>query len=318
MVRRLPSLEGAGISGDTITPMGLVLAGLGVLLFSFSLPMTKIAVRGLDPTVAAVGRAAVASVFAAIALLVVRPPRPSRSQVGRLVLIVGGVIFGFPVLIAYALRHTASLHGSVVNGLLPLATAGLAVVRAGERPSSAYWACSAVGFAAVVAYVVHEGGGTLHAADTLLILAVLAAAIGYAEGALLSRQLGGWQVICWALVLGAPLTWIVTIVAASHTGLHATAPQWAAFGYTAVFSMFIGFFAWYAGMARAGIAKASQVQLLQPALSMVWGWMLLSEHLSMAAVFAIVVVLGAVVVGRTSAVHTSQPVPAAARDATLL
>jgi drug/metabolite transporter (DMT)-like permease len=298
--------------------MGLVLAGLGVLLFSFSLPMTKIAVRGLDPTVAAVGRAAVASVFAAIALLVVRPPRPSRSQVGRLVLIVGGVIFGFPVLIAYALRHTASLHGSVVNGLLPLATAGLAVVRAGERPSSAYWACSAVGFAAVVAYVVHEGGGTLHAADTLLILAVLAAAIGYAEGALLSRQLGGWQVICWALVLGAPLTWIVTIVAASHTGLHATAPQWAAFGYTAVFSMFIGFFAWYAGMARAGIAKASQVQLLQPALSMVWGWMLLSEHLSMAAVFAIVVVLGAVVVGRTSAVHTSQPVPAAARDATLL
>ena len=280
--------------------------------------MTKIAVRGLDPTVAAVGRAAVASVFAAIALLVVKPPRPTRAQVGRLLVIVGGVIFGFPLLVAHALRHTASLHGSVVNGVLPLATAGLAVLRAGERPSAAYWACSAVGFTAVVVYVAHEGGGTLHAADALLILAVLAAAVGYAEGALLSRQLGGWQVICWALVLGAPLTWLVTITAASRTGLHATAPQWAAFGYTAMFSMFIGFFAWYAGMARAGIAKASQMQLAQPALSMVWGWVLLREGLSMAAIVTIFVVLSAVVVGRTAVVRTAQPITVVAADATLL
>ena len=297
--------------------MGLVLAGIGVLVFSFSLPMTKIAVRGLDPTVAAVGRAAVASIFAMIVLLIAKPPRPDRAQLGRLVLVVGGVIFGFPILIAYALRHTASLHGSVVNGLLPLATAGLAVLRAGERPSGAYWTCSAIGFAAVVAYVVHEGGGTLHAADALLILAVLAAAVGYAEGALLSRKLGGWQVICWALVLGAPLTWAVTIVTASRSGLHATGGQWAAFGYTALFSMFLGFFAWYAGMARAGIAKASQVQLAQPALSMVWGWPLLGEHLSLAAVATIVVVLSAVVIGRTAVVRTAQPIPAPVGDATL-
>jgi drug/metabolite transporter (DMT)-like permease len=303
---------------DTLSSVGLVLAGIGVLVFSFSLPMTKIAVRGLDPMVAAVGRAAVASVLASITLLIVRPPRPTRAQVGRLVLVVGGVILGFPILIAYALRHTASLHGSVVNGLLPLATAGLAVLLARERPSGAYWACSAVGFAAVVAYVVHEGGGTLHGADALLILAVLAAAVGYAEGALLSRQLGGWQVICWALVLGAPVTWTVTIIAAGRTGLHATGPQWAAFGYTAVFSMFLGFFAWYAGMARAGIAKASQVQLAQPALSMVWGWPLLGEPLSMAAVVAIIVVLSAVAVGRTAVVRVAQPVPAAVRDATLM
>ena len=309
-----------GVAGvvDTIQSMGLLLAGLGVLVFSFSLPLTKIAVRGFDPTVAAVGRAAVASVLALIALLIVRPPRPSRAQFGRLVLVVGGVIFGFPILIAYALRHTASLHGSVVNGLLPLATAGLAVLRAGERPSSAYWAFSAVGFGAVVAYVVHEGGGTLHAADALLILAVLAAAVGYAEGALLARQLGGWQVICWALVLGAPLTWPVTIIAASRTGLHATSTQWAAFGYTAVFSMFLGFFAWYAGMARAGIAKASQVQLAQPALSMVWGWPLLGEHLSVAAILTIIVVLSAVVLGRDAVVHTSEPIPAPVRDATIM
>ena len=297
--------------------VGLVLAGIGVLVFSFSLPLTKIAVRGLDPTVAAVGRAAVASIFAMIVLVIAKPPRPDRAQLRHLVLVVGGVVFGFPILIAYALRHTPSLHGSVVNGLLPLATAGLAVVRAGERPSGAYWACSAVGFAAVVAYVVHEGGGTLHAADALLILAVLAAAVGYAEGALLSRQLGGWQVICWALVLGAPLTWTVTIITASRSGLHATGGQWAAFGYTALFSMFLGFFAWYAGMARAGIAKASQVQLAQPALSMAWGWPLLGEHLSLAAVGTIVVVLSAVVIGRTAVVRTAQPLHAPVRDAKL-
>ena len=288
--------------------MGLVLAALGVLAFSFSIPLTKIAVRGLDPTVAAVGRAAVASVFAAVVLLVARAPRPTRRQTWRLLPVVGGVIFGFPVLIAYALRHTASLHGSVVNGLLPLATAGLAVLRAGERPSAAYWACSAVGFAAVAAYVVHEGGGTLHAADALLVLAVLAAAIGYAEGALLARQLGGWQVICWALVLAAPLTWPITILAASRTGLHATGNEWAAFGYTAAVSMFVGFFAWYGGLARAGIAKAGQVQLAQPALSMIWGWPLLGEHLSAAAVVTIVIVLGAVAAGRTAAVRVTRPV----------
>ena len=298
--------------------MGLVLAGLGVLVFSFSLPMTKIAVRGLDPTVAAIGRAAIASILAAVSLLIVRPPRPTRAQVGRLVPVVAGVVFGFPLLTSYALRHTASLHSSVVNGLLPLATAGLAVLRAGERPSGVYWAWSAVGFGAVLAYVVHEGGGTLHAADVLLVLAVLAAAVGYAEGALLSRQLGGWQVICWALVLGAPLTWAVSIVAATRTGLHATGPQWAAFGYTAVFSMFLGFFAWYGGMTRAGIAKASQIQLAQPALAMVWGWALLGEHLSQAAVITIAIVLSAVVAGRTAVVRTAQPIPVTVPDATLM
>jgi drug/metabolite transporter (DMT)-like permease len=287
--------------------MGLVLAGLGVLAFSFSLPLTKIAVRGLDPVVAAVGRAAVASILAILALLIVKPPRPTRAQVWRLIPVVGGVIFGFPILIAYALRHTASLHGSVVNGLLPLATAGLAVLRAGERPSATYWTCSAVGFAAVAAYVVHEGGGSLHAADLLLILAVLAAAVGYAEGALLARELGGWQVICWALVLGAPLTWVVTVAAAARTGLHATLPEWAAFGYTALFSMFLGFFAWYAGLAKAGIAKAGQMQLAQPALSMVWGWPLLGEHLSGAALATIAVVLGSVAVGRTAVVRIARP-----------
>jgi drug/metabolite transporter (DMT)-like permease len=281
---------------------GLVLAALGVLAFSFSLPMTKIAVRGLDPMAAAVGRAVVAALLAGAVLAAVRPPRPTRAQLPRFAWVVAGVVFGFPVLTAYALHRTASLHGAVVNGLLPLATAGFAVLRAGERPSPLYWVCSVAGLAAVVGYVVHEGGGTLHVADALLVAAVLAAAVGYTEGALLSRQLGGWQVICWALLLALPFTTTVAVVAASRAGVHATAGQWAAFGYTAVFSMFLGFFAWYAGLARAGIARAGQLQLAQPALSMMWGWPLLGEHLSPAAIATVVVVIGAVAVGRRATV----------------
>jgi len=284
-------------------PGALVLAALGVLTFSFTLPMTKIAVRGLDPIVAAIGRAAIAGVLAAITLAVTRSRRPTRAQARRLLWVVGGVVFGFPLLSAYALRHTDSSHGSVVNGLLPLATAGLAVIRAGERPSARYWVCSFVGFAAVIAFVVEQGGRSLHVADLLLVAAVVAAAIGYTEGALLAREIGGWQVICWALVLAAPAVWTVSIVAAARTGLDATPGQWVAFGYTAVLSMFLGFVAWYTGLARAGIAKAGQLQLAQPALSIVWGWPLLGERLTVPAVATVVVVLLAVVAGRRAVVH---------------
>jgi drug/metabolite transporter (DMT)-like permease len=277
-------------------------AALGVLAFSFSMPMTKIAVHGMDPVIASMGRAAVASVLAMIALGATRARRPSADQVRRLVFVVGGVIVGFPLLAAYALHHTDSSHGSVVNGLLPLATAGMAVVRARERPSRRYWTCSFVGFAAVVGFVI-EGGTGVHIADALLVGAVLAAAVGYTEGALLAREMGGWQVICWGLVLSAPFVWTISIVVGVQTGLHASIGQWSAFGYTAVFSMFLGFFAWYSGLARAGIARAGQLQLAQPALSILWGWPLLGEALTVPAVVAVVIVLVAVAVGRRSVVR---------------
>lgn len=267
--------------------------------------MTKIAVRGFDPVVLAIGRAAVAGVLAVGILAVVRPARPTGRQARRLIWVVGGVVVGFPLLTSYALQSTGSMHGSVVNGLLPLATAGLAVVRAGERPSGRYWACSAVGFGAVLTFVIVEGGGRLHRADALLVLAVLAAAIGYTEGALLAREMGGWQVITWALALASPLSIVVTIAGVDRTGIDATAGQWAAFGYTAVCSMLLGFFAWYAGMARAGIARAGQLQLAQPAMSLLWGWPLLGESLTPMAVITVAVVLAAVAAGRNTVVRTS-------------
>jgi drug/metabolite transporter (DMT)-like permease len=278
---------------------------MGVVTFSFSMPMTKIAVRSLDPVVAAIGRAAVAGVLSIVVLVAVRPPRPSAAQVRRMAWVVLGVVVGFPLLAAYALQSTDSRHGSVVNGLLPLATAGLAVIRAGERPAARYWVCSAAGVGAVVAYVVGDGGGRLHRADALLVLAVVAAAVGYTEGALLAREMGGWQVITWALALAAPCTIAATTLGVARTGMSATPGQWGAFAYTAVGSMFLGFFAWYAGMARAGIARAGQLQIAQPALSLVWGWPLLGEHLSFAALLTVTVVLAAVAAGRRATIRLS-------------
>ena len=282
---------------------GMVLAALGVLAFSLTMPMTRIAVRGLDPTFAAAGRAAAASVPAALALLATRSRRPAAVDLGRLVVVAAGVVLGFPLLTAHALRHTGAGHGAVVVGLLPLALGGLAAVRAGERPSALWWASGGVGVVAVAVYSIHEGGGSLHAADALLAGAVAAAAVGYAEGALLARRMGGWRVICWALVLTAPVMAAVAGVAAvADGGLHATVGQWAAFAYTAGVSMFVGFFAWYAGLARAGISRAGQLQLAQPGLSLLWSWPLLGEPLTGAALATVAAVLVAVALGRRATV----------------
>jgi drug/metabolite transporter (DMT)-like permease len=278
---------------------------LGVLAFSFTLPMTKIAVRSLEPVFAAIGRAGLAGILALIALAIVRPPRPSRAQLGGLAVVLIGVVVGFPLLTAYALRHVPSNHGAIVIGLLPLATAGVAVVRAGERPSMAYWLCSLTGVVAVSAYALATGGGSFHLADLLLILAVLAAAVGYAEGALLARAMPGWQVICWALVLALPVT--MPIAALTSSGLEsASTGELLAFAYTAMFSMLVGFFLWYAGLARVGIARGGQLQLAQPALSLVWAWPLLGESLTAGAVATAGVVLASVALGRRTAVRATR------------
>lgn len=276
---------------------------MGVLGFSFTLPMTKIAVRSLDPIFVAGGRAALAALLAAVALRAGRCALPTARQLRSLGLVVAGVVVGFPILTAYVIRVVPGSHGAVVTGLLPLVTAGVAVIRAGERPSGRYWACSVVGVGAVVWFALGQGGDSLHLADLLLLGAVLAAALGYAEGALLARAMPGWQVISWALVLAAPITVGVTAwVVAANGAVEATASQWAAFGYTAAVSMFFAFFAWYAGLAGAGIAKAGQLQLAQPALTILWGWPLLGERLTVAAAATAVIVLAAVSAGRSATV----------------
>ncbi|MGK5555133.1 DMT family transporter [Actinomadura kijaniata] len=271
---------------------GLGLAALGVLTFSFTLPSTVLGLEGLDPYLVSVGRSAAATVLAVVALLAVRarPPRP--RQWAGLAVVGAGVIFGFPVLSTLALDHgAASAHSAVVVGLLPAATAVAAVLRGGERPSPAFWLASLAGAACVTGFAVIQGAGHLTPADLLLFGALVAAALGYAEGARLTHDMPGWRVISWSLVLSAPITLPVTLWLLATTGPHWTARATFGFGYVALFSAYLGFFAWYEGLARAGIARGGQVQLIQPVLTLAWSGLLLGERIDALTVLAALGVL---------------------------
>jgi drug/metabolite transporter (DMT)-like permease len=266
---------------------------LGVLAFSFSLPATRLAVEDLDPTFVGLGRALVAAALAAALLLARRVPVPDRRDLPRFALVGIGVVIGFPITTSLALQHLSSAHASVIVGMLPAATAALAVVRAGERPPRAFWAASAAGLLAVLAFAATQGARGIEGADLLVLAAVALAAVGYAEGGALSRRYGGWQVICWALVLTAPLLVVPVAIAARH-GVHADATAWLGFAYVALISMFLGFFAWYHGLALGGVAKIGQIQLAQPVLTLAWSALVLGERVTAAMTVTALLVLACV------------------------
>ena len=284
-------------------PSGLGWGLLGVVAFSFTVPFTRVAAHdGLSPLFIGSGRAVVAATLAAIALAVTRQSRPSGGQWLRLAVVASGVVVGFPLLTSYALTQSPASHGAVVIGLLPAATAVMAVLRGKERVPVSFWLSAALGAAAVVAFAALQNGGlgSLHWADLLLFGAVLAAAVGYAEGGLLARELGSWQTVSWALLLTAPLMLVLTTVAVAQEPPQGTAVQWLAFTYLSVVSMYLGFFAWYRGLAIGPMTTVSQVQLVQPVLSITWATLLLSEHLTWTtAVGGLVVVLCARTAVRT-------------------
>jgi drug/metabolite transporter (DMT)-like permease len=255
---------------------------LGVVAFSFTVIFTRVAVGGLSPLFVGSARAVIAALLAAAALTLTKQRLPTGIQWARLAVVAGGIVVGFPLLTSYALITAPASHGAVVIALLPAATAVMAVVRGKERPPLSFWLMAAIGaLAAVVFAMLHGGGfGQLQWSDLLLFGAVVAAAIGYAEGGLLSRELGSWQTVSWALVLALPL--MIALAAVSMAGQlpSATPFQWASLGYLAVVSMFLGFFAWYRGLAIGPMAQVSQVQLVQPVLSIVWAAVLLREQLT--------------------------------------
>lgn len=272
---------------------GLALGALGVFGFSFSLPATKLAVADLDPWFVAFGRAAVAGVLSLVVLRAGRAPRPSRNHARRLALVVGGVVVGFPLLTSLALREVPAAHAIVTIGLIPAATAVAAVLRAGERPALPFWLAAGAGTVATVAFAASGGAQGLEVADLGLLLAVVVCGVGYAEGAVVARDLGGARTICWALVLALPLTVPVAVLTAG--GSQASATAWLGFAYVALVSMFLGFFVWYAGLARGGVARIGQVQLAQPVLSLGWAALVLGEAVSGAEAVTAALVLACVV-----------------------
>jgi len=277
---------------------GLLWGFVGVASFSLTLPATRVAVAALDPVFVGLGRAVVAALLAAIVLVGTRAPWPGRTLLPRLAIVAAGVVVGFPLFSAWALRYVPASHGAVVIGLLPLATAVAGALIAHERPSRLFWVCATLGSTVVVAFALWQGGGAPHPADLLLLVAVAAAAIGYAEGGRLSRTMPGWQVICWALVLAAPFVAIPTAYAIDARVLSAGAPAWVGFAYVSVVSMFLGFFAWYRGLALGGIATVGQVQLVQPFLTIFASAWLLGERVDVATYVAAALVIASIAAGR--------------------
>ena len=260
---------------------------LGVAAFSFTVPFTRVAVGGLTALLIGSGRAVVAALLAAAALALTRQRLPASVQWARLTLVAGGVVAGFPLLTSYALTTASAAHAAVVIALLPAATAAVAVLRVTERPPLSFWITAAIGALAALVFASLQGGGLGQPqwSDLLLFGAVVAAAVGYAEGGLLARELGAWQTVSWALVLSAPLMIVLATVSMIQQPPSATPAEWASFAYLAVVSMFLGFFAWYRGLAIGPMAQVSQVQLVQPVLSVIWATLLLHEELAWPTVF---------------------------------
>ncbi|GAA3666557.1 DMT family transporter [Arthrobacter ginkgonis] len=250
------------------------------------MPFTRVAVEGLAPLFIGSGRAVVAAVLAGFALVLTRQRLPRGVQRARLAVVAGGIVIGFPLLTSFALTTVPASHGAVVIALLPAATATAAVLRGREHPPTAFWVVTGVGAVAAIAFAFSQSGGfgQVGWADLLLLGAVVAAALGYAEGGLLARELGAWQTVSWALVLASPLMVFLTALSISQQPPSGTMVQWAAFGYLGVVSMFLGFFAWYRGLAIGPMAQVSQIQLVQPALSIGWSALLLGENLTWATI----------------------------------
>ncbi|GGC09595.1 hypothetical protein GCM10007205_18420 [Oxalicibacterium flavum] len=277
---------------------GMWLGAIGIAMFSLTLPFTRMAVAELHPVLLALGRAVVAAGCGAALLWSVRAPRPNRAQLKSLCIVALGVVIGFPVFSSIAMSRIPAAHGAIVLGILPLVTALFGALRFGERPSPGFWIAAVIGSMLVAVFAFEEGGGSLQWGDLAMLAAVVAAAMGYAEGGRLSETMGGQQVISWALLLSMPLVLPVVVWLALQHGLQASARAWIGFGYVSLFSMFIGFFFWYKGLALGGIARVGQVQLIQPFLTLLGVALILGELLTWKTVLFAAAIVAIVALGR--------------------
>lgn len=282
--------------------LGLLLGFVGVVIFGGTLPATRIAVAVIDPLAMTALRTTIAGLCALVLLLILRRPLPPRRLWPQLAIVMLSIAVVFPLLTALALKTVGASHGSVVLGILPLATACVAVAITHERPKPLFWIASVIGAAIVVAFALRQAGGTLSAGDLLLFGAVAASAIGYGFSGRLTAQMPGWEVISWVLVMALPIA--LTSAALTLPPDLAAIPQgpWLAVLYVAIFSQWIGFFAWNAGMAMGGIARVSQVQLLQPFVTFAFAAMFNDEAITLPVVmFAAAVVAVVAISARTRA-----------------
>jgi drug/metabolite transporter (DMT)-like permease len=293
------------------TTQGWLNGFLGVLIFSMSLPATRVAVADFDPLFLTVARATIAGLLGVALLVLFREKRPQKSQVFPLIIVALGVVVGFPLLTALALQTITSAHSTVYIGLLPLATAIFGVLRGGERPTAAFWFFSCLGSACVAGFAAYQSGSSLAVGDVYMLGAIIVCGLGYAEGAKLSRVLGGWQVISWALIVALPVMGILTLWRLPASFADVSIPAWLGMAYVSVFSMLIGFVFWYRGLALGGIAAVGQLQLVQPFMALCWAALLLGEDVSpIMIVVTIAVVLCVAGTRKFGQAKTAPPLPA--------
>jgi drug/metabolite transporter (DMT)-like permease len=297
----VPAARQTAGPSDADEARGLWFGLLGVVIFAMTLPMTRLAVGPSDdpqlsPLFVVAGRAALSGLLSVVYRWLTGAPRPGRRHAAALAVCAAGTVVGFPLFLGLALRDVDAMHGAVITGVLPLGTAVVAALALRQRPSIGFWTCALIGCGLVLAFAGLRGGGRLSAADGLLLLAVLSASIGYVAGARLSAELTAEQAICWVLALSLPLT--LPVMLASWPQHAVTAGAWGGFAYVTLFSMWLGFFAWYRGLALGGPVRVSQVQLVQPFLSLLFAVPVLGERLDATTVLFSLAVIATVFVGK--------------------
>lgn len=276
----------------------MLIGFIGILVFSLTLPISKIAVVSFNPYFIAFGRASLAGLVALAYLSFKQAPLPSKADLVKCAVIALGVVFGFPIFTTVAMKEGSSSHGAVILGMMPLATTVIGVIRFRERPSLGFWLVSILGAALVMIYALLKGAGTFTYIDGLLVLGGICACVGYVEGGELSRKMNPRTVISWALVISLPINIVATYCAFSWVYWDASAVAWTSFVYLSLFPMYLGFFFWYEGLAIGGIARVSQVQLIQPFCTLLASSFFLGEHITLMNMLFAFLVVSTVIVSK--------------------
>lgn len=283
---------------------GMFLGLVGVVSFGLTLPATRFIIPYFEPVFIGLGRAVIASFVAALLLIATKQTRPSRKQFYQLLGVASGVVVGFPILSAWAMQTVPASHGGVVLGVLPLATAIVGSVISNEKPSVAFWICGIVGSAVVIAYSLLQGVGEFQTGDFFLLGAIVSAATGYALGGKLSKEIGGWQVICWALVISFPFIIVPAWLEAPQDAVGSLPLNVIlSFLYLALVSQLFGFFFWNKGLALGGVARVSQTQLLQPIVTLVASALLINETINVQTIVFAILVIVTVAIGKKMPIH---------------
>ena len=283
---------------------GMFLGLVGVVSFGLTLPATRFIIPYFEPVFIGLGRAVIASFVAALLLIATKQTRPSRNQFYQLLGVASGVVVGFPILSAWAMQTVPASHGGVVLGVLPLATAIVGSVVSNEKPSVAFWICGIVGSAVVIAYSLLQGVGEFQTGDFFLLGAIVSAATGYALGGKLSKEIGGWQVICWALVISFPFIIVPAWMEAPQDVVGSLPLNVIlSFLYLALVSQLFGFFFWNKGLALGGVARVSQTQLLQPIVTLVASALLINETINVQTIVFATLVIVTVAIGKKMPIY---------------